>query len=203
MDATSKFLLPTLHAAQPRYHGKQRGTGLLRISHDGKRMLVRGRAAIGRSTGTSKVSFALYAMRSQPVCNFSPDSPYYVEFLAIGDKTNARYLVRGVVDRVLKSESAVAAKPKKKCMTSDEYAEELRRVKSARIADTDAMVSIQFIARHTGRAVSSIYRDVKNELLPKATKQGGSSRWSFTAVDAYAHGKILEAPIDQSHILTL
>lgn len=162
-------------------------------------MLIRGTAS-SQKIEAGRVSFLLKEIRLSRVCELSSNSPGYVEILAISRRTNERILVRGVIERVLHSKSMVATKTKNKCMSNEDYAEELTRVKNARIADADSMVSIQFIARHTGRAVSSIYRDIKNELLPKAIKQGGSSRWGFTVVEAYAHGKAVEATKGRSQI---
>lgn len=202
MAINSNPTFSVLQPAQLRYHGRQSDPTLLQISYGDQKVLVRGTVSTERIEA-GKVSFPLKEMRLCEVCKISPNSPGYVEFLAISVRTKKRVLVRGVIEKVLRSKSGVVAEAKKKCMSNEDYAEELRRVKSARIADADAMVSIQFIARHTGRAVSSIYRDIKNEIMPKAVKQGGSSRWSFTAVEAYAHGKIVEAPTGQSHPPTL
>lgn len=141
---------------------------------------------------TGRVSFLLRKIFPSQVCNLSPDFPGYIEFLAIDHKTNERLLIRGVTEIVLKSQIPIAAKPKKKGMTNNKYAEELKRVQVARLEQTDALVNIQFIAQHTGRAVSSIYRDVKKKLLPEPFKQGRSSRWSFSNVEAYAHGRATE-----------
>jgi len=197
MDINSNSTFSVLPSAQPRYHGRQSDPALLRISHGDQRLLVRGTVSTERIEA-GKVTFPLKEMRLSQVCKISPDFPGYVEFLAISVRSKKRVLVRGTIEKVLRSKSGMVAEAKKKCMSYEDYAEELRRVKSARIADADAMVSIQFISRHTGRAVSSIYRDIKNNLLPKAIKQGGSSRWSFTAVEAYANGKAVEMPSVQS-----
>lgn len=185
--------LSILQLAQPRFHGLHSEPDLLRISHDGKKIIVRGTASIAKASGSRRVAFLLKDGHSSRT---HVEATGQIEFLAVHYKTNDRVLVRGVIEKVLKDPMRTA--PKNKGMTNDEYADELKRVQSARISQIDALVNSQFIARHTGRAVSSIYRDIKNGLLPKAIKQGGSSRWSFAAVEAYAHGKAVE-PLTGGH----
>ncbi len=202
MSADSKILLPAFLTAQPRYHGRQPDTELLKISHDGQRILFRGTVS-NEQIESGKLTFLLGKKDSLKGRSHSPDSPGYIEFLAICHRTSERVLIRGVVDKILKSKTMSVDNRKNKGMTNDKYADELKRVHSALLSQTDALVNIQFIAKHTGRAVSSIYRDIKNDLLPKAIKQGGSSRWSFTAVEAYAHGKAAEVTIDKSQPLSL
>ncbi|MEJ5128884.1 hypothetical protein WH367_22795 [Comamonas sp. MYb21] len=190
MNISPSTHLSVLQIARPRFYGADAEPDLLRISHDGKKMLVRGAASIETATESGQVAFLLKELRSTRKRGVSPDASDVIEFLAIHHKTSERVFVRGVIEKVLKSKGSVAVMSKKKRMTSSIYAEELKRVQAARLTQTDALVNIQFIAQHTGRAFSSIYRDVKKKLLPEPFKQGGSSRWSFSDVEAYAHGTV-------------
>ncbi|WP_313331309.1 hypothetical protein [Comamonas sp.] len=171
------------------YHGK--ANGLMRVSTKNEKLLVRGHSFPASQTDSGALVFAKGASNLPPLSVDAADGKPHAEFLARGHRTGKLYAISGKIEKVmLRSTSTKSAH-----MPNTEYEAEMARVKSARAADVDPMVSVRFAARHSGRSVASIYRDMKNGSLQKPFKLGNASNWPFSVIDAYARGERATPPL--------
>lgn len=174
---------------QFKYHGKS--NGLIRLRTKNEKLLVRGSAFPARQTESGALVFKSSASSLSAVSVEAEDGKPHIELLARGHRTGKLYAIIGVIEEVLPRSTST----KSEHMSRNDYDTEMARIKSAREASVDPMVTVKFAALHVGRSIATIYRDMKNGNLQKPFKRGKSSIWPFSVIDAYARGERATPPL--------